>query len=141
MKIITRQLFLWGLVLASAIAQGAPSLLVNDAYVRAPLPGRNETVAYLSVHNVSAETRELVGVSSPSAQRVEIHESRHKDGMMQMRPVAALTLVPQQHLEFAPGGLHLMLMGLKLPLPEMVELSFHLAGGERIHVRAKLKTL
>ena len=37
-------------------------------------------------------------------------------GMMKMRPLAALPLAQDKPLKLAPGGYHLMLMGLKVPL-------------------------
>jgi hypothetical protein len=39
-----------------------------------------------------------------------------QDGMMQMRPMPTVALAPRGRVEFSPGGLHVMLIGLKEPL-------------------------
>jgi copper(I)-binding protein len=56
-----------------------------------------------------------------------------KDGVMTMRPVeGGLVIAPGQTVALAPGGYHLMLMGLKEPLqqgrPVGVTLEFEKAG-------------
>ncbi len=42
-----------------------------------------------------------------------------KDGVMTMRPIAkGVAIAPGKSVSFAPGGFHLMLMGLKAPLKQ-----------------------
>jgi iron complex transport system substrate-binding protein len=55
-------------------------------------------------------------VSSTAAAQVEVHESRVEAGIARMRPVGTIAIEPGATVAFAPGGLHLMLMGLKGPL-------------------------
>ena len=57
-----------------------------------------------------------MGINSPIASRVEIHESRNVQGMMQMRPVTFVECPPGATLRSEPGGLHVMLLGLRRPL-------------------------
>ncbi len=55
-----------------------------------------------------------------------------------MEPVEALDLAPGQTVEMKPGGLHIMLMGLKAPLKKggklILELSFEKAGKITVEV-------
>ncbi|HVF83859.1 MAG TPA: copper chaperone PCu(A)C, partial [Sphingomicrobium sp.] len=45
-----------------------------------------------------------------------VHESDMTDGVMRMRPVPELDLPSGATVTMAPGGLHIMLTGLKQPL-------------------------
>lgn len=68
----------------------------------------------LSNHGPSAET--LVGIASPVAARVEVHRSSMAGGVSRMDKVQSLAIPAGGEVTFAPGGYHLMLMGLKSPL-------------------------
>jgi hypothetical protein len=58
-----------------------------------------------------------------------------------MREVSVLHVAPGEKVEFAPGGLHVMLMGLKRPLKEgqvfELELLFEVAGRVTVRVTAR----
>ena len=65
---------------------------------------------------VSGPPDRLLSASSPIADTVELHGSTNDAGVMRMRPVPSLALPSGQSVELKPGGLHLMMMGLKRPL-------------------------
>src|SRR3546814_10556828 len=54
----------------------------------------------------------IVGASSPSAKKAELHESRMTGGTMRMTPLARLVVGKGETTVFAPGGKHVMLFGL-----------------------------
>jgi hypothetical protein len=68
--------------------------------------------------NHGAEDDVLVAASSPTADRVEVHETTMDGAVMRMRPATSGVTVPVHGtIEFKPdGGYHLMLSGLKAPL-------------------------
>lgn len=102
---------------ASAADQRAGALIITQPWSRATPPGAPTGVAYLGIANKGpADT--LVRVESPVAREVQIHMSYTEDGMMRMRPVASLEIPEKGRVQFKPGGLHLMLVGLKQPLTE-----------------------
>jgi copper(I)-binding protein len=88
--------------------------------------------AYMTLRNAGAAPDRLVKIASPAAEKAEMHETRVAGGMAMMRPVAAVELAPGATVEFRPGGLHLMLMGLARPLKEgeslTLVLTFEKAG-------------
>jgi periplasmic copper chaperone A len=45
-----------------------------------------------------------------------MHESSNENGIAKMREVESVPLVPGKPIAFAPGGYHLMLLGLHQPL-------------------------
>jgi periplasmic copper chaperone A len=104
-----------------AVADNGPTstpaaMSVQGAWARATAPGQNVGAAYFSILNGGSGADELIAVESPSATRTEVHESRMQDGMMRMRPMPSVALAPRSRVEFSPGGLHVMLIGLKEPL-------------------------
>jgi len=58
----------------------------------------------------------LLGASSPVARVAEMHTHIRDGDVMRMRPVAEIPIAPGQTVTLAPGGLHIMLIGLTGPL-------------------------
>jgi copper(I)-binding protein len=91
-------------------AQGAPT--VDHAWARATTAQTG--AAYLVVHGAGADA--VTGFSTPAATTAALHRTQSVGGVMEMRPVESLPLQAGQNVKLAPGGLHVMLMGLKHPL-------------------------
>lgn len=70
-------------------------------------------VAYLQVTNNGAADDVLLGASTPVADRVEIHTHQKEGELMKMRQLNELVIPAGGEQTLAPGGHHLMLMGLK----------------------------
>ena len=113
------------LALGGAGAAAERPLAVAGAWARPMAAGTTVAVGYLVITNGGHEADRLQGASSPRAARVEMHESRVEGGIARMRPVTSLPIAAGGSLRFAPGGLHLMLVGLREPL----------AAGERVPLR------
>ncbi len=88
---------------------------VHEAWARASAGAAMAGAAYVTLMGGSAADS-LVGASTPVAATAEVHETKSVNGVMQMRPVAALPVPAGQMVTMAPGGYHVMLMGLKQPL-------------------------
>ena len=86
---------------------------VEMPYVRAPVPGNSMTAAFLHVSNSGQQACKLTAASSSYATKVEFHTHQHVDGMMKMRPVDTVDVPAGSSVTFKPGGLHLMLFGVK----------------------------
>lgn len=103
-------------VVATATLAQQNGIQIENAWSRPAMQGR-VGVVYLTIVDHGAADR-LTGVSSPIAERAELHESFSEGGMAKMRPVASLTLDQSKPAVLAPGGYHIMLMGLKQPLKQ-----------------------
>jgi copper(I)-binding protein len=122
-------------VLLAALLAAAPlavfaadaNVTVANAWAR-PSAG----AAYVTLTNGGAEADRLVGAASAVAGKVEIHNHLMEDGVMKMRPVAGVDVEPGAPVKMEPGGLHIMLIGLKAPLKEgesfQLELKFQKGG-------------
>jgi periplasmic copper chaperone A len=93
----------------------AQAVEVKDAWVRATVPGQKASGAFMTLTGNTHTT--LVGISSPVAGVVEVHEMKMAGDIMQMRALeAGLELPAGKVVELKPGGYHVMLMDLKQPL-------------------------
>ncbi len=100
---------------SAAFAQNAPAVTVGNAWSRATSASAGTGGVYLSLSATAAADR-VTGASSPVAERAELHETVNENGVMKMLPVPALAVEPGRPVTMKPGGLHIMLMGLKQPL-------------------------
>lgn len=93
---------------AIAVAAGPT---ISDAWARATPPGLDVGAVYLTIAGGTAADR-LVGASTPIASMAHLHTMDDAGGMATMRPVDGIDVRPGAHVVLAPGGLHVMLMGL-----------------------------
>ena len=114
MKYFTRLIALTAsLVIASHVA--AQTITVSNAWVRATVQGQKATGAFMTV--MSKENAKLLSVSTPVAGIVEIHEMKMDKDVMKMAALPnGLELPAGKAVDLKPGGYHIMLMDLKLPL-------------------------
>jgi copper(I)-binding protein len=90
---------------------------IEQAWSRATPGGTSVGAGYLRVTNTGSTPDRLTGGTTDVAQRFELHEMAMDAGIMKMRPLAnGIALQPGQSVELRPGGLHVMLVGLKQPL-------------------------
>ena len=112
-----------GLFLAAAL--GAPATaqhyMLGDLSIHGPWsrelpPVAPNGAAYFRVENGASEAEHIVSVSSPVADRAELHAHEMDGGVMKMRHVKVVQVPAQGMVSLEPGGLHVMLVGLKQPL-------------------------
>jgi periplasmic copper chaperone A len=134
-------LFLAALAAAHEYKKG--ELVVDHPWSRATAPGMTMGVGYFVIKNNGKKPERLLGASSPAAESVEIHRTIEEKGMARMRPVAAVDLPPGRTVKAEPGGLHLMLVGLKEPLVAgaMVPLTLRFRDAGEIEVQLKVEAI
>ena len=115
-------------------------IIVTDATVRLLPPGVPNTAAYFSIQNQSDTDQTLVGASADFVAKAEIHNHILVDDMMSMKQQSEVVIQPGETVSFSPGGLHIMLFGLKQPLREgqSVVFSLQTKEGKLISVTAKV---
>ncbi|MDL4864461.1 copper chaperone PCu(A)C [Halomonas elongata] len=96
-------------LLLAPLGASAEDLEVTDARMRL-LPGDMPAAGYFRLHNRSEQPVVLVRAQSDAFGSIEMHRSMNHDGMASMEAVPRLELSPDEHIEFAPQGYHLMLM-------------------------------
>jgi copper(I)-binding protein len=135
------------LTAAPAAAQAARTTVaaaqapkVSGAWVRLPAVSGRPAGGYLVVASAGPADA-LVGVSSPMAERVELHSMAQENGVMRMRQESTLAVPAGGTLALAPGGNHLMLFGLPAELKPGAKLPVTLSfrSGARVTVEAETR--
>lgn len=113
-------------LLLTSTALHAQTVEVSKAWVRATVPGQQATGAFM--HILSRNGGKLVGVSSPAAGVMEVHQMKMEGDVMKMRAAPVLDLPAGQTVQLTPGGYHVMMMDLKQPMEKgsNVPLTLHL---------------
>lgn len=92
-------------------------LLITDMLLVQPMPGQKMTAGYMRIVNTGPADRQLVAARADFAKKAEIHTVAMQDGVMKMRPLKDGLAVPAgAEILLAPGGFHLMLIGLNRQL-------------------------
>lgn len=119
----------------------AGELTVTDAWSRTTPPGIPMGVVYLSINNATAKSDRLLKLKASVGSSAQVHRTEIIEGVARMREVSVLHVGVGERVEFAPGGMHVMLMGLKKPLVEGqkfdLELLFELAGPRKVKVTVR----
>lgn len=127
------------IVAALAFIGSAPTLadhadiIVSQAWSRATPKGAKVAGGYLAIENRGAQPDRLLSASSIAAAKVEVHQIVMQDGIMTMRPLDdGLVIPPDGIVTLAPGGDHIMFVGLTAPFEEgqriPVSLNFERSG-------------
>jgi len=125
-------------LLLAALPALAAGLSVTNAWSRSTPPVAKVGVVYFTLKNDTGKSDRLLKLSTSVAEKVEVHRTEVLDGIARMREVAVLHLDAGQTLEFKPGGMHVMLMGLRKPLVAgtayELDLLFEVAGARKVKV-------
>jgi copper(I)-binding protein len=126
------------LVLASQ-AQAAPPVKVEGAWCRPTTAGAPSAGCYLTLTAARADS--LVAVSSPAAERVEVHSMDMAGDVMRMKKLESLDLPAGKAVALKPGGLHLMLIRPKAVFAAggQVPLSLKFAKAPALMVQAPVR--
>ena len=119
--------------------------VVDDAWVRATVPGQPSSGAFM--HITANTDSKLVEVKSPVAKTVQIHESKMENDVMSMQAVPSIALPAGKTVNIEPEGYHVMLIDLvgqikegdNVPLTLIVEDSKGIK--ESIEVQAQARAL
>ena len=119
----------------------AADITVTDPFARASAGMATAGAAFMTLKNTAASDDRLVGASSPAAASAELHDHIKDGDIVRMRAVAEVDIPPGGTVMLKPGGMHVMLIGLKQPLREGEEvpltLTFAKAGAITVEVPVK----
>lgn len=124
------------LTIAAALAVAVPALAAPKVEGGWSRPAGQGTTGggFLTVVNPDKTADALVSAASPLAREVQIHQSSLKGGVASMQRLARVPLAAGARVTFAPGGYHLMLVGLTKPLKagDVVPLTLTFASGAKL---------
>ncbi|TYO62980.1 copper chaperone PCu(A)C [Bradyrhizobium hipponense] len=123
------------LAFPGATATAAHDVAISQAWSRATPKGAKVASGYLTIENHGAQSDRLLSASSPAAAKLEIHQMSMQDGIMTMRPLDDGLAIPADAIvTLAPGGDHIMFVGLTGPFEEgqRIPVSLNFARSGRI---------
>lgn len=103
-------------LLSGAFAASPGSIVITQPWVRATQAGMPMTAGYLTIENRGKQADTLIAIATPVATTAELHRTIEEGGMSRMRPTSEVTIAAGETVKAGPGGLHLMLKGLREPL-------------------------
>jgi copper(I)-binding protein len=92
------------------------SLEIHHPWAR-PTTGKTGA-AYFVIENKGKGEDALLRIESGAAAKVQLHEMKMDGVVMRMRAVGRLAIPAGGRVSVEPGGLHVMLIGLKTPLAD-----------------------
>ena len=117
---------------AHAQASHPKSIIVEQPWARATPKGAKTGAAYLKLINNGSSEDRLLGAATPVADKAQFHSASEENGVSRMREMDAIKIAPGTMVTFKPGGMHIMMVGLKQPLKEgqtfPMTLAFEKAG-------------
>jgi copper(I)-binding protein len=126
---------------AASASPTSSGLRIADAWVKSAESGMS--AAFGTLENGSDRDVRVVGATSSASPMIELHDTRPDDaGQMTMREKDGGFVVPAGgSYELAPGGNHIMLMGLEQPIAagDSVDLTLTLDDGSEYAFTAPVK--
>ena len=111
---------LWMMLLYTTHVSAADSVHIDSAWIRSSK--MQTTAAYMQIRSTQAVT--LISAHTDVADSAEIHTMSMRQGVMHMAMLGKLPIPAKKTMVLAPGGVHIMLFGLKrtLKIGEMIPL-------------------
>lgn len=117
---------------AYAQTSGQNTIVVERPWARATPAGAKSGVVYLTLINNGGSGDNLLSATTPVADQIQFHSASEENGVSRMREMRTVEVAPGARVTFSPGGLHIMVVGLKQPLKEgqnfPLTLNFEKAG-------------
>jgi copper(I)-binding protein len=119
----------------------AGSINAVDAFVREVPPGSPATAAFMTLQNTSDAPVRLIAADNDLTAHSELHNHVDVDGVMQMRQIEHIDVPAKGDVTLAPGGLHLMLIGLQgaVHKGDQVALTLTFDNGETLELTAPVR--
>jgi periplasmic copper chaperone A len=92
------------------------ALVLVDGFVRAVPPGQSTTAIFLTLRNEAKVKVDIVGIDSSIGHHAMLHKTIISDDMAKMVHLDSVSIAPNSTLKLAPGGMHIMIMGVSQSL-------------------------
>lgn len=144
MKIMTRLFLIFCLILGMPVLAAEPGTIqITEPWARESPPTMTNGAVYLTLTNAGPEADRLLESSGEVAETIELHTHLMENHVAKMRKVDMIEVAAGQPTVLQPGGLHIMLIGLKQPLTAgqifPLTLRFEKAGEISIQVKVRGK--
>jgi copper(I)-binding protein len=137
---------LLGVTSAATLAESSAfpaTVVISEPWIRANAPGLDVAAAYFNIRNSGKQAIVLSAVGTPAAASATMHMTVIAKGVSSMRELASVRIDAGETVKFEPGGMHVMLLGLRHPLQpgRSAALRFTLSSGASLQLNATIKPL
>ncbi|MBI3418929.1 MAG: copper chaperone PCu(A)C [Proteobacteria bacterium] len=94
------------------------SFTITEAWARATPSDPTPEAAYFVIHNHTDADDALVSLITPAAESAELYANVEKNGVWELGPTGPYVIAAGKDLTLRPGGVYVVLKGLKQPLNE-----------------------
>lgn len=119
------------LILLAGCTPSLPdTVMISDAKIRSAFSQATTGAAYMTITNPTETATTLTSVSSLTlvANDIQLHTMTMDGDVMKMEEVmGGITIDAQSTVEFAPGGYHIMFVGLQTELSEGKQIALTLS--------------
>jgi copper(I)-binding protein len=117
-------------------------LHIDHPVLRVASPVSKTGAGFMTIRNSGSTADRLLSVTTAASSRSDLHGTFNQGGVMQMRAQSGGVPIPQGGtVRFAPGGLHVMFIGLKAAVPPgqtvKARLIFEKAGAVDVAFKAE----
>lgn len=125
-----------------SLADDQQKISITDSWARVTLGNIANSAAYFSIDNSGKSDDRLIEARGEISKKIELHTHIRDGDVMRMRRLDTGVAVPAgKSVAFAPGGHHIMLIGVNSPLKEgntiALTLVFEKAGAIVVNVPVK----
>ena len=117
------------------------TLKIDHPMARPTPPVARNGAVFMEISDKDGAGDKLVSASTPQAARTEIHKTSIVNDVAKMERVDGVAVAAGETVSLEPGGIHVMLMGLKGPLVEgevfPLTLNFEKAGAITVDVKVE----
>lgn len=119
----------------------AANITISEAWSPPALAGSKAQAAFMTITNSSATPDVLESVTSPQYAKVEMHTHEKVGDVMRMFRVEQIGVPAHGAVTLAPGGLHLMLFGVKAALKpgDSIDFTLHFRRGGEVKIKAEIR--
>lgn len=139
-----KSLFVLSLLLfnSTLFADVAQQVKVEKSFARAAIIQQRNSAAFMSITN-QGEPSAIVYATSPVAKIVELHTHINDNGVMRMRKIKQIDLPAGKQVMLKPGGLHVMMLGLKQDLKpgDQIDVTLGFADGSEIPLQIPVQKM
>lgn len=137
--LLAASVFTSGLATAHEFESG--ELHIDHPWSKEVPPMSSVVAAFFSVDNHGDKADVLLRAESPIAEKVELHEHAHENGMMKMRKVDNIQIAAGETQMLKPGGYHIMMFNLtSVPkLGDSFPLTLYFQHAGKVDVKVKVE--
>jgi periplasmic copper chaperone A len=101
---------------SKVITSSVQTLTLVEGFVRAMPPGQSTTAIFLTLHNGSGSKVDIIDIEANIGHHAMLHETVIADEMAKMVHLETVSIEANSTLKLAPGGMHIMIMGVSQSL-------------------------